>query len=860
MLTAGTSLGPYRILGAIGAGGMGEVYRARDTRLERDVALKVIPSEVAGDPERIKRFEQEARAAGALSHPNVCAIYDVGTHEGSPFVVMELLQGVTLLEKLGAGPIPVRKALEYAAQAAHGLAAAHEKGIVHRDLKPANLFLTKDGRVKVLDFGLAKLTRPDVVAPGGETARSIAGTETGAVLGTVGYMSPEQVRGDPVDGRSDLFSLGVILYELLTGKRAFHGATYVETLHAILNADPVPLSATGSGRAFPPALELMVRRCLEKSPEQRFQSARDLAFDLENVSGSAVGAPVVTTPGAARARRRRLIGLVAGACLVTAILGVAGAFALIQAKHLVDPARVRYTRLTVQRGMIWGARFAPDGRTVFYTAAWEGRPWEILETRPGFPTSRTVVAEPAWLQSISKDGTMIAKVRDPGGFGVSCLAEVPMTGGTPRRISENVRFADWAPDGKTLAVIRIVDGKSRIEMPWGHVIYEPSSDVYGLRVSPDGKHLVTREYARSYYARVMIMDSSGRVTARSGEWIVSGYTCWSAGTDEVWFTCSQDQNSSELRALSPHGRERLLARFDGMVYLMDVGPDGQALLARINNLYGILGRKRRLGTVRELGWYDGSVPAALSTDGSQILFGEEGLFGGKNGAVCLRGTDGSSPVRLGTGRAEDLSPDGAWALTLQEGPPQRLVLLPTGVGDTISLPRGALESYLGAWWMPDGKRVHFAASEPGQAPREYIQDIAGGLPRAIVPGLGVAAISPDCRFLALRIGDDLRIRPLDGDSARFVTRILQGEKVLRWSADGRSLFMGKYEGQLGQMATYWVSRLDLATGKRTPWLTSSIPDSAGAATGNFLITSDGQSYAHGYVRSLADLYLAEGLK
>jgi serine/threonine protein kinase len=299
MLAKGSTLGPYQILTLLGKGGMGEVYRARDTRLARDVAIKVIPADLARDPERIKRFEQEARAAGALNHPNVCAILDIGTYEGSPFVVMELLEGETLRERLNAGAIPVRKAVDYVAQVAHGLAAAHEKGVVHRDLKPENLFLTKDGRVKVLDFGLAKLTRPEVLAPAGEEPVSIAATQTGAILGTMGYMAPEQVRGQNADARSDLFAMGAILHELLTGKRVFHGASYVETLHAILNKEPAAFSA--SDRELPPGLEPIVRHCLEKEPEERFQSARDLAFALESLSGGASG----TTPRSDRDRRPR---------------------------------------------------------------------------------------------------------------------------------------------------------------------------------------------------------------------------------------------------------------------------------------------------------------------------------------------------------------------------------------------------------------------------------------------------------------------------------------------------------------------------------------------------------------------------
>jgi tetratricopeptide (TPR) repeat protein len=321
MLASGTALGPYRILAPLGIGGMGEVYRAHDTRLDRDVAVKVILTELARDPDRIRRFEQEARTAGALNHPNVCTILDVGTHGGSPFVVMELLEGETLRERLNAGPVPARKAIDYAAQASRGLAAAHEKGVVHRDLKPENLFVTRDGRVKVLDFGIAKLTCPEVPAAE-EQPGTITDTATVAILGTAGYMAPEQVLGKTADARSDLFALGSILFELLTGMRAFRGASSIETLHAILNDEPPPLAA--SGREIPPALEAIVRHCLEKSPEERFQSARDLAFHLE-----AAGGGTITTPAAAATPFARPTGPAArvGVFVFSALLLVVAAAA-----------------------------------------------------------------------------------------------------------------------------------------------------------------------------------------------------------------------------------------------------------------------------------------------------------------------------------------------------------------------------------------------------------------------------------------------------------------------------------------------------------------------------------------------------
>src|SRR6266581_7793851 len=278
---------------------MGEVYKARDTRLDRDVAIKVLPASFSNDPDRLRRFEQEARAAGILNHPNITAVHDIGTVDCAPYVVTELLEGETLRSRLAGGPLAPRRAIEFAIQIAHGLAAAHEKGIVHRDLKPENLFVTKDGRVKILDFGLAKLTQPEKAGPQTSLPTETAGTEPGVVLGTLGYMSPEQVRGKPADARSDIFAFGAILYEMLSGKRAFHGDTAADTMSAILREEPAELSA--ANQQISPALDRVVRHSLEKSPEQRFQSARDIAYALDETLAGAITTGVAPPP--VRARR-----------------------------------------------------------------------------------------------------------------------------------------------------------------------------------------------------------------------------------------------------------------------------------------------------------------------------------------------------------------------------------------------------------------------------------------------------------------------------------------------------------------------------------------------------------------------------
>ena len=316
-LASGARLGPYEIVAKIGAGGMGEVYRARDDRLKRDVAIKVLPASVSTDPDRLRRFEKEAQAASALNHPNIMAVFDIGSHDGTPYIVSELLDGQTLRERLAAGRLPPRKAADYAAQIARGLSAAHAKGIVHRDLKPENVFVSREEHVKILDFGLAKLTQPEE-GGGTNVPTASAATEPGVVLGTLAYMSPEQVKGQALDARSDIFSFGAILYEMLSGKRAFQRGSAAETMSAILNEEPPELSESGSN--IPAAFDEIVRHCLEKEPESRFQSARDIAFNLLSPSSGAVLTGGSASGVSSAGGRRVLIAL--GVVVALAVAGV----------------------------------------------------------------------------------------------------------------------------------------------------------------------------------------------------------------------------------------------------------------------------------------------------------------------------------------------------------------------------------------------------------------------------------------------------------------------------------------------------------------------------------------------------------
>ncbi|MGA3088308.1 MAG: serine/threonine-protein kinase [Acetobacteraceae bacterium] len=451
-LTSGTKLGPYEIVSLLGAGGMGEVYRARDPRLRREVAVKVLPQALSLDSDRMRRFEQEALSTAALNHPNILAVFDIGTSEGSPYVVSELLEGETLRERLRSGSIPVRKTLDYALQVAHGLAAAHEKGIIHRDLKPENLFVTKDGRVKILDFGLAKLTQAD---PGSHTSMATVthgATEAGAVLGTAGYMSPEQVRGMVLDPRSDIFSFGAILYEMLSGKRAFHDDTPADTMSSILKEEPPELSETN--RNVSPALERIVHHCLEKNPESRFHSASDIAFDLEHLSGlSGSTARLAAAEAAVQPRRRLVIGIAAGLVVAGAVYGLGwwrgGAGRAPQAE---------YGQITFRTGAIGNARFTPDG-SIVYSASWEGGDNQLYMSRTDDPGSRELGIKDAELLSISKGGELAIRLNTVGHGGYArtgTLARVPLSGGTPREVLDNVGDADFSTNGDSMAIIRYV--------------------------------------------------------------------------------------------------------------------------------------------------------------------------------------------------------------------------------------------------------------------------------------------------------------------------------------------------------------------------------------------------------------------
>ncbi len=852
-LAAGEKLGPYEIVAPIGAGGMGEVYRARDTRLGRAVAVKVLP---VVDEARAARFREEARAAGQIDHPAILAIHDVGAHDGAPYLVAELLEGETLRRRLAAGPLPARRAVELARELAQGLAAAHDKGVVHRDLKPENLFLTRDGRLKILDFGLAKL------ADGGAAADGVplAPTQPGVLLGTVGYMAPEQVRGQPADHRSDLFSFGAVLYEMVTGRRAFLADSQVETMSAILKEEPPPMEGA------PPALERLVRHCLEKRAADRFQSARDLAFGLSALAAEPSLPSLATGPRAPAARlraRRRFAPLAVAAALLA--LPVA-AFLVGARVGRVEPPTWR--QLTFRRGLVRTARLAPDGETVVYGAAWDGAPMELFSARPGTPESRTLGLRGDVL-AVSSTGEMALLVdrRDNGLLtsAVGVLARAPLAGGAPRPLADAAHEADWSPDGAELAVVREEAGRYRLEYPLGRVRYQSAGWLARPRFAPTGDALVVIDHPvlGDDRGRLVVIDLAGdRASPMAHEWASLDGVAWAPG-GALWFTAT---DAGVSRALWAAGRDggglRLLARAPAALTLQDVARDGRALVTRESLRGALLTRAPGADEERDLAWLDSSAGCDLSADGKRLLLVEGGDGGGPDYGIYLRGTDGAPAVRLGDGRAAALSPDGRWVIAIRRGDPDQLVLVPTGAGAPRPLTHDAIAHHWAAFF-PDGKRVAFSGSEPGHGARLWVMEIdpsgPPGPPRA-VSAEGVSprhfSVAPDgSALLGVGAGGVATLFPLDGGAARPVPGAGPRDFPITFASDGKSIFIGAR----GMPAR--IDRLDLATGARTPFRTLRPADPAGVPEiASALITPDGSAYVYPAARMLSDLFLVEGLR
>ena len=850
-IIAGTRLGPYEIVARVGAGGMGEVWKAKDLRLERTVALKVLPEKYFEDRERVKRFEREAKLLAALNHPNVAGIFAFEEISGRHFLAMELLEGSTLREVLRDGAIPLRKALDIAVQIARGLSAAHAAGIVHRDLKPENIFLTKDGLVKILDFGLAKPAPQSGRENLTEAETASVLTEAGTVMGTVDYMAPEQLRGEPADRRTDLFSFGVVLHEMLGGRSPFRLAAPAETMSAILREDPPSLP-----EAVPPGLALVVNRCLEKKPEERFQTASDLGFALGPLSG--ISPPAA---GASPSRGRpRLAILLLAALTVAAGLG---AMYVLGKRAGVIPSPT-YKRLTFRRGQVSEARFAPDGQTILYAAAWERKPREVFLTRADSKESRPLgIPGVSAILSVSPSAELLVLHRS--GEGRSALAQVPLAGGAPRDLLEAVSSASWGPDGSSFAVLVRARGARRIEFPQGRVLLSTPDFIEDVRVSPDGRHvafLSRPNTSASYSVDIVARDGKRRSLSKGWNFVQSGGLAWSPKGDEVWFAGDRDGGTRWLNAASLSGAERVLTRLpdDGVVH--DVFRDGRLLLTREVRRHSVVVLPPGESRERDLSWLDFSAVASLTPDRRKVLIVEFGEGGGAGYTSYLRETDGSPATRLTEGGSV-LSPDGRWAVSLIRGEPPKLVLVPAGAGESRPLPLGGITSTNWMEWSPDGRHVLFNGREGGAGFRVFRKDVTSPAPpEALTPEgyaipWGSQPVSPDgIQFLAVAPEGRVVFIPSQGGDTAPVPGVEAGEEPIQWIDGGKAILV-RQPGEVP--ARIW--RVAVATGQRTFFRELTPPDlSGGTSITDVRFTPDLRSYAFDYWSLLSDLYLVEGLR
>ena len=846
----GRVLSQYRITAAIGAGGMGEVYRATDSRLGRDVAIKVLPAATAADPERRKRFEQEARAASALNHPNILTVYDIGESGETIFIAMELVEGRTLRELLASGePVPTKRLLDIAVQTADGLAKAHTAGIVHRDLKPENLMVSKDGYVKILDFGLAKLTETVSLDMTGLPTVAGTATEPGTVMGTAGYMSPEQASGQPVDFRSDQFTLGTILYEMTTGKRAFQRKTGAETLVAIMREEPEPLGQVAP--AAPAPVRWIIERLLAKDPEERYASTKDLSRDLKSARDhlsetSASGGLLAAEP--VKVRRRGWV-LPAALTLVAGALGGFLARGWTGAKAAAD---LVLKPVTFNRGAIPYARFAPDGHTIVYSAAWEGLPLEIFTTLADTSESRSLGLTGAGILSISSGGELAVSLKRHFLFGfenVGTLARVPLAGGAPREILEDIEDADWSPDGKSLAVARLVGNRVRIDYPVGKVIYDAAGWVSDVRVSPDGSYIgfIDHPQRGDNNGNVKVIDTSGKVKL-TGPFAISGLA-WSPRGDEVW-----SSGRSGILATSLSGKTRTVLTIP-QGFLMDVARDGRVLCTVNSSRREIVGVSPGQPE-RNLSWLNWSFPKGISNDGQTVLFEEQSV---QPPGVYLRKLDGSPAVRIAEGAAAGFSPDGRWVLTARDPSTANFTLVPTGTGEPRALPKSDI-NLQSSTWFPDGRRFLIGGNAKGRGPQLFIQDIPEGKPRAITPE-GVSflfdVISPDGKsIVATGTDGKIDIYPVEPGEPHAIPGLEPIDIPLRWTADGTSIYV--YRPSLSPLR---VEKVDVRTGQRTLWKEIRPPDPSGVSqVGPIQISPDEKTYVYSYRRMLGDLYLATGLR
>ncbi len=867
-LAAGTPFGPYRIVASLGRGGMGEVYRARDDRLGRDVALKVLREEDAEDPELLTRFEREARAASSLNHPNIVVVYEAGTatvpgrEAPVPYLAMELIDGDPLAASLGGGPMPLRRFLDLATQLADGIARAHESGIVHRDLKPSNIFVTSEGRVKILDFGLATLHH----YPGDDTeSRTASGrlTSPGVAVGTLGYMSPEQARGEVPTPASDQFSLGCIFYEMLTGQAAFSRSSSAETFSALLRDEPRPVDEINP--SVPQPLRWILERCLAKVPRDRYASTRDLARDLQTVRDHSM----TTGFRAAAARekpRRRFLRMAAGALAFAAV----AAGGLFLRDRLRAPAQPEFRRLTFREGIVTRALFAPNG-SILYAASWEGNPVRSYLALPeSTGIDRPLESDVQFPLGFSKDGSQVLVLVGPSQLSVNesgTLAWWPSLGGRPRRILDNAGWADAAGSGRFLAVVRDQGAERVLELHGAEgalqrTLFRTSGAIWYARISPDEKWVAFVHYPfrldNTGEIEVAAIDGSGSRSLTRRFDRCAGLD-WSAKTGEIWFTASTQSahGNGGLWTVSLSGKLRSRYVLPDFFTLQSVSASGDRLL--LTSQQEGIGLTVRRGTAdpHDLSWLGWTLVNDISPDGKTALFYDRGPTE-KTSGVWIRPLDGGDATRLGEGFPGKFSPDGRSIVAVTRpvsGAPQ-LVLIPVEAGGVRQLPGPGGSVSAPSFAGPSS--LLFVRSEKGSSEVWTMATDGSGAHSLGAAGCDAPIASPSASSFLCFQGERRRalfVYPIQRGPGRKLYELPddRGFVYARWSAAGDRIFGVTRDRRL----------LTLDSSKGTLLRDEAIGLAETTGEGRLIaaaLDAEGKTQAYSILRASSDLYLASGIR
>jgi protein kinase-like protein len=844
----------YRVERELGAGGMATVYLAHDLKHDRKVALKVLKPELAAVL-GAERFVAEIKTTASLQHPNILPLFDSGEADGFLYYVMPFIDGETLRARLDRETqLGIDEAVNITREVAGALDYAHRHGVIHRDIKPENILL-HDGRPMVADFGIALAVS---AAAGGRM------TETGLSLGTPHYMSPEQATAaKEITARSDIYSLGSVLYEMLTGDPPHTGASAQQIIMKIVTEEAAPV--TKLRKSVPPNVAAAVAKALERLPADRFEHAKDFADALENPAFGAAnvhGAAVAAGPS--RRNWPVAAALVAGVVLASASARL-GLLRFVTGGSSADNAldRVSFTQRTFGTEAVFTARFSRDGETIVYSAATEGSVPRLYVIRSDYPEPRPVGDTATQLLSVSSRDELAVLVRASyvsHRLFTGTLARMPMGGGAPREILADVREADWAPDGSDLAIIHRVAGEDRLEYPIGTTLYQSAGYLSDLRFSRAGDRIAFFEHPSQWDDRggVAVVDLKGHHRMLTdGYWGLEGLA-WSLDGKRILFGGALEGGFYQIHSVTLGGVAHLILPSAGTETVQDVSAAGRWLVTRDDAFKRLMAKSPGAQAERDLSWLDNSSNLVISRDGKLLAFEDEAADAGANYAVMIRKTDGSPATRLGEGGVKDLSTDTKWVLSVIQATPQKLMLYPTGPGQSRLLDHGEFESYTNAAMLPDGKNLIVCGNEPAHAARCYVRPIDAGPRRPITPeGTSRAWVSPDGSAVLSQTADgSFAVYSLDGSAPRPISGLAASDVVVRWSPDGKAVWVTH-----ANEIPFRVEQVDLASGRRAPLLSGMRAGRPGLLDIESLtLADDGQSYAYIGSEYVSHIFEVRGMR